>query len=86
MLIRAKALAAVGVLASLTTVTALTAPLTATASPLRPKNLDLTSVSGTLNAVTATTASNAWAVGYTGDITAAHQKTLIMHWNGSAWK
>jgi hypothetical protein len=30
--------------------------------------------------VTATSASNAWAVGSTGT------KTLIVHWNGTAWK
>ncbi|HEY1916526.1 MAG TPA: hypothetical protein VGH27_13210 [Streptosporangiaceae bacterium] len=33
-----------------------------------------------LTAVTATSARNAWAVGYDGDA------TLIEHWNGSAWR
>ncbi len=37
--------------------------------------------SGVLAAVTATSASNAWAVGSTDA-----GKTLIMHWNGIAWK
>ena len=32
----------------------------------------------------ATSATNAWAVGYTG--TSAGTKTLILRWNGSAWK
>jgi hypothetical protein len=36
---------------------------------------------GELNAVTATSASNAWAVGYIND-----GPPLILHWNGRAWK
>jgi hypothetical protein len=36
-----------------------------------------------LTGVRATSASNAWAVGYAFDGTA--DKTLIVHWNGSAW-
>ena len=32
----------------------------------------------------ATSASNAWAVGGYGSILAS--KTLIVHWNGTAWK
>jgi hypothetical protein len=36
-----------------------------------------------LTAVTTTSASDAWAVGYT---RGANFKTLIMHWNGTAWK
>jgi hypothetical protein len=36
-----------------------------------------------LTAVTATSASNAWAVGYTRGV---NFKTLIVHWNGTAWK
>jgi hypothetical protein len=39
------------------------------------------SVSTSLSAVAATSASNAWAVGTTGT-----GKTLIEHWNGTAWK
>jgi hypothetical protein len=35
-----------------------------------------------LTAVTATSASNAWAVGYTRN----SEKTLIMRWNGTSWK
>src|SRR5262249_23104650 len=38
------------------------------------------SVSGTLAAVAATSARNAWAVG-----TAGASKPLIVHWNGSKW-
>jgi hypothetical protein len=34
-----------------------------------------------LSGVAATAASNAWAVGYTGD-----RRTLILHWNGRVWK
>ncbi len=37
-----------------------------------------------LSAVTATSASNAWAVGYYGTDPADH--TLIEHWNGTRWK
>jgi hypothetical protein len=36
-----------------------------------------------LNAVTATSATNAWAVGRWGDTAS---KTLIEHWNGTVWK
>jgi len=32
--------------------------------------------------VAATSATNAWAVGCTGNCA----KTLILHWNGTAWK
>ena len=34
--------------------------------------------------VAATSAGNAWAVGYTSATTG--MKTLIMRWNGTAWK
>ena len=37
-----------------------------------------------LNDVTATSAANAWAVGYYSNGTAI--QTLIEHWNGTAWK
>ena len=37
------------------------------------------STSGALRKVVATSATNAWAVGYTGS------KTLIVHWNGRTW-
>ena len=36
-----------------------------------------------LSDVAATSAANAWAVGFYGT---AHPKTLILHWNGRAWK
>ena len=36
-----------------------------------------------LNAVSATSASNAWAVGYTN--TGRSDQTLILHWNGRRW-
>jgi hypothetical protein len=40
-------------------------------------------VAGGLSGVAATSASNAWAVGYSGSI--FPQKTLILHWNGRSW-
>jgi hypothetical protein len=44
---------------------------------------------GTLNGVAATSASNAWAVGQTGPGpgggTGPSDRTLIEHWNGTAW-
>jgi len=40
---------------------------------------------GGLFAVTATSARNAWAVGYSGMIGSA-ASTLILHWNGRIWK
>jgi hypothetical protein len=40
-------------------------------------------VTGELNGVAVTSASNAWAVGYSG--TWPNPKTLIVHWNGKAW-
>jgi hypothetical protein len=42
------------------------------------------SVTGQISAVSATSASNAWAVGYSG-IYNVNQKTLLLHWNGSKW-
>ena len=42
------------------------------------------SVSGGLSGVAATSETNAWAVGFTGSGT--NTKTLIMHWNGTAWE
>jgi hypothetical protein len=38
-----------------------------------------------LNGVTATGASNVWAVGYDTPPGAAQPQTLTMHWNGTAW-
>ncbi len=43
-----------------------------------------TSYANYLSGVTATSSSNAWAVGHYSDGTAA--RTLIAHWNGTAWK
>jgi hypothetical protein len=37
-----------------------------------------------VNAVAATSASNAWAVGYTGPANAI--RTVILHWNGTKWQ
>jgi hypothetical protein len=41
-------------------------------------------VSGHLSGVAATSATDAWAVGSTGSFSSP--KTLIAHWNGTAWK
>jgi hypothetical protein len=40
-------------------------------------------IAGALSGVSATSASNAWAVGYTGS--ASDPKILILHWNGRKW-
>jgi hypothetical protein len=40
-------------------------------------------VAGGLSGVAATSAGDAWAVGYSGSV--FRQKTLILHWNGRAW-
>ena len=40
---------------------------------------------GALNGVAASTASNAWAVGYTGANGGSTGYILMLHWNGSAW-
>jgi hypothetical protein len=39
-----------------------------------------------LSGVAAVSASSAWAVGETGNGTGGSVKTLILHWNGTAWK
>lgn len=46
----------------------------------------ITNMGGQLNAVAATSASNAWAVGYywSGG-TGTQPVTLILHWNGTSW-
>jgi hypothetical protein len=41
-------------------------------------------ISGSLSGVAATSARNAWAVGYAG--VAAHPRTLIIRWQGKSWK
>src|SRR5258708_2001779 len=38
-----------------------------------------------LQAVAAVSTSNDWAAGYSGNLSVAADKTLIEHWNGSAW-
>jgi hypothetical protein len=43
-------------------------------------------VRGGLFAVAATSARNAWAVGQTGSLVGASPKTLIVRWNGKAWR
>jgi len=40
----------------------------------------------TLNAVAATSTSDAWAVGFQNDNNLNDSRTLIQHWNGTAWK
>jgi hypothetical protein len=60
------------------------APVTASAAGAAVRAPATFSISGGLSGVAATSASNAWAVGYTGSDTS--QKTLILHWNGTAWK
>jgi hypothetical protein len=40
----------------------------------------------TLNGVAATSPTNAWAVGYYNNGASAPRQTLILHWNGTAWK
>ena len=41
--------------------------------------------SGTLQAVTMDSATDGWAVGYTGDPMFFPEKTLILHWDGGGW-
>jgi hypothetical protein len=57
------------------------APVTAAARPRPVGPAASFTVSGSLDGVAATSTSNAWAVGSTG-----RAKTLILHWNGTAWK
>ncbi len=38
-----------------------------------------------LQGVATVSTSNVWAVGYSGNVNAAADQTLIEHWNGSAW-
>jgi len=42
--------------------------------------------SGGLSGVAATSARGAWAVGFTSNRTRSRFETLILHWNGTAWK
>jgi hypothetical protein len=41
---------------------------------------------GQLNAITVVNAKDAWAVGFTGGFTNTSRRTLLLHWNGSAWR
>ena len=41
---------------------------------------------GALFSVAATSARSAWAVGYAGNPDGSYTKTLILHWNGAAWR
>jgi len=62
---------------------AVAAPVTAAAATARTGPADPASsvtISGSLSGVAATSARNAWAVGFVGG------GTLILHWNGSAWR
>jgi hypothetical protein len=56
----------------------LTAALAAAAQP--PAHQSVTSIPGFLNGVSAVSASDAWAVGYT-----SSGQPLIMHWDGTSW-
>ena len=80
------------VLASTATLTAMTATL-ATGSPPAQAALshhggattpETTSSNSTLSAVSAVSASDAWAVGDCASCSG--HKPLILHWNGTAWK
>jgi hypothetical protein len=57
------------------------APVTAVAGTRSPGLPASVTHSGSFSGVAATSARNAWAVG-----TGSTGKTLIMHWNGAAWK
>ena len=41
--------------------------------------------SGTLEAVAADSATDAWAVGFTGDLMSFPDESLVLHWNGLGW-
>jgi hypothetical protein len=57
------------------------APVTAAAAvTTSPLPAGSPAIRGSLLGVTATSARSAWAVGQAG------KKTLILHWNGTAWK
>ena len=63
------------------------APVTASAAGAAVRAPAAFSISGELFGVVATSASNAWAVGSAGSPEReASLKTLILHWNGTAWK
>jgi hypothetical protein len=58
-------------------------PVTAAAARTGPGGPAASTFSGHLSGVTATSATNAWAVGSTGS--SSSPKTLILRWNGTAW-
>ena len=59
---------------------AVTLPAAARMSP------DPSSTTNVLAGVSATSASNAWSVGYYDNNTTGARDTLILHWNGTGWK
>jgi hypothetical protein len=60
------------------------APVTAGAARARPPGVAASvTVRGQLFGVAAASAKSAWAVGDT--VTSTGTKTLILHWNGTAW-
>jgi hypothetical protein len=62
-------------------------PATAQATPARPEATTAASgyrTVGALSGVATVSASNAWAVGYTGS--QSQSKPLMLHWNGKSWK
>jgi hypothetical protein len=58
------------------------APAAAAGRAGRPGQVSF-SVSGVLHAVAATSAGNAWAVGWT--YTGTRMEPLVVHWNGTSW-
>jgi hypothetical protein len=49
------------------------------------KSPNPSSAANVLSGVTATSASNAWAVGYYDNSSTGARDTLILHWNGVSW-
>jgi hypothetical protein len=57
-----------------------------TRPPAAPASPNPSSTTNVLTGVSATSASNAWAVGYFHNNTTADTDTLALHWNGTTWK
>ena len=57
----------------------------AAAAPPAPRPGAVTSITGQLNAVSAVSPSDAWAVGFTVIAGQPGAVPLIMHWNGTSW-
>src|SRR6202050_4406721 len=55
------------------------------ARPAVPPGAPLFATAGDLDAVSASSARNAWAVGYAGADPAVASRTLAVHWNGKTW-